>query len=167
MRWRKVEKEKEVGKIRYRFKFLWFPVTIGDETRWLEFAYVKEELMELSNYSVQSFGMDHNIYYNWVPTAFVMTDPVKECQLYKSNGCSFVDGLHCNPKYCDEYELFKQPLGKRVIKRPLWYEKPNVSYYTSNKLMDEAFKEALKGRHPIYMKKCNRDGSEIETTKNK
>ena len=41
MKW-KTEPTPFDGQTRLIYKFLWFPLTIGDETRWLEMALVEE-----------------------------------------------------------------------------------------------------------------------------
>jgi hypothetical protein len=45
MRWQiKKPKEPEWGKTRIVQRFLFLPTTIEDETRWLEFSYITQEL---------------------------------------------------------------------------------------------------------------------------
>jgi hypothetical protein len=36
----------QYGAVRWKHRFLWFPLTIGDETRWLEFAEWEELLLQ-------------------------------------------------------------------------------------------------------------------------
>jgi len=65
MRWIKEKKisdkqlERRVG-VRYRVKFLWFPRTIGEETRWWEWAMWKEKRIKNN-----SFGGDFWSYSSW------------------------------------------------------------------------------------------------------
>lgn len=59
----KRKKYPAANQTRTQRKFLWLPLTIGDETRWLEFAWVREETMPVCNY------YDLNVY-EWHPVAF-------------------------------------------------------------------------------------------------
>ena len=44
MRWKtKTKSYPAFGQIRYIRRFLWRPITLNEETRWLEFAVIKEE----------------------------------------------------------------------------------------------------------------------------
>jgi len=47
MRWTvKVKEYPTSGQIRHLKKFLWFPLTIGDECRWLEVAVITQRFHE-------------------------------------------------------------------------------------------------------------------------
>lgn len=46
----------EIGDVRVDRRFLWLPLKLGDETRWLEFAAIYqryEETMELAQYGLE------------------------------------------------------------------------------------------------------------------
>ena len=42
MRWY-LKPEPEVGQVRFVRKFLWWPLKIKNEIRWLEFAYIRQQ----------------------------------------------------------------------------------------------------------------------------
>lgn len=54
MRW--VEPTLEIGAVRECARFLWFPMTIDKETRWLEYARWQEQVMK------------RVVYLNFIPT---------------------------------------------------------------------------------------------------
>ena len=46
------------------YKFLWFPMTIGGETRWLEYANIRYKVK-------QEKGFINDYYYYWEPWDFL------------------------------------------------------------------------------------------------
>ena len=108
MRFKIKEKQKpKEGDKKYKFKFLWFPLRIKDEVRWLEFANI-EYLYHVyeSYYTDYIGGKIEAISYDcsqWIANRFLMTDPIDECNKFKKEFCIHVDGYLCNPTYCNEY----------------------------------------------------------------
>lgn len=47
MRWGTKQPEYKVGDVRFVRKFLWLPMTIDGETRWLETACIKQQVVEM------------------------------------------------------------------------------------------------------------------------
>ncbi len=62
MRWTK-KKTPTIGTKRIKIRFLWFPVKIGDESRWLETATVQEEWRKNNTTDV--------VFEDWVSIAFI------------------------------------------------------------------------------------------------
>lgn len=60
MRWFKMSHDPDYGTIRARSKFLWLPLTIGSESRWLERATWMEK------WSLGAWFGDHWRPYEWV-----------------------------------------------------------------------------------------------------
>lgn len=53
-------------------KFLWFPKSLLNETRWLEFAYIEERYEESYSISYNLFGLYRKeTLYNWVEKEFM------------------------------------------------------------------------------------------------
>jgi len=45
--------------------------------------------------------MPRDVYW-WDAARFMLDDPVKDCNLYKDEGCAHVDGPLCDPDTCQE-----------------------------------------------------------------
>ena len=68
MRWKAAPEPKE-GSTRVREVFLWWPLTIGDETRWLEKTRIAEK-REARRHIDYEFG-DEYTYLEWMPFQFL------------------------------------------------------------------------------------------------
>jgi len=87
----------KLGDTRQKIKFLWFPIRISNETRWLEFTkieYIYSNYLESMDYG----GIEGRY---WAPTKWLPYDPVKDCEIYKTEGCVHVDGMICNIEECN------------------------------------------------------------------
>lgn len=62
MRWAKNSK---IGNTKTKHKFLLWPITIGGETRWLEFATIKYEYMEHGN------ALGGDLHWYWTAIEFI------------------------------------------------------------------------------------------------
>lgn len=58
--------KKDLNKKRTKNKFLWFPLSINGETRWLEKASWKEQVKERLH-SSDPYGYDFDEIYLWEP----------------------------------------------------------------------------------------------------
>lgn len=69
MRWytkKKLQREYLSGVVKQKSKFLWFPVTINKETRWLEKVTIEYKV----DYELESWATDNRKYF-WKPIRFV------------------------------------------------------------------------------------------------
>ena len=81
--------EPKLGNTKSEVKFLLFPKRLDNETRWLEFAKI-----EYSSY-LSNKGQ------KWLATSWLPYDPVKDCEMYKTEGCIHVDGMICDIEECN------------------------------------------------------------------
>ncbi len=100
MRWKR--NKPKIGATKQKVKFLFFPLTLEGETRWLEFAKIKFEYKE--SYTIDCIGVPHKKYY-WGAIEWLPYDPVKDCEIYKKEGCIHVDGMICNIEECNKPPL--------------------------------------------------------------
>ena len=79
MRWRiKPKKQNKQRDVKYRYKFLWFPLCIDNEVRWLEFAHIKYVFEVYESYTYDEYiGAIPYTITHWLPIKFIMNDPVK------------------------------------------------------------------------------------------
>jgi hypothetical protein len=62
-------KEPKEGETRKKCKFLWFPKTIGKETRWLELALWEEEYK--NHYGYNQYQKAMCAFETWTPTKWI------------------------------------------------------------------------------------------------
>lgn len=95
---RKIPKQGEVREVK---RFLFIPKRIGNEVRWLEFVVIKQSYVSF----MTAYDLGGVVEFGWKDMAWVPSDPVKDCPIYKSEqGCAHVDGMICDIKSCVEYE---------------------------------------------------------------
>lgn len=90
MRWRiKPKKQNKQGDVKYRYKFLWFPLCIDNEVRWLEFAHIKYVFDIYESYTTDYICGKLEVFpytvTHWLPVKFIMNDPVKECKVFNED----------------------------------------------------------------------------------
>jgi len=102
----KLKPKPKVGEIREKTKFLWWPVKIGNEIRWLEFARIKQQYKTKNVYCAECEG-PIDIYW-WGNLEFLPYDPVKDCPIYLNEGCAHVDGPLCNMDNCEVLKNYKK-----------------------------------------------------------
>ena len=93
-----------LGSKKTKIRFLLFPLWIGDEIRWWEFAKIKYERQSVT----VSYDMGGVVQEKWVAVEFLPYDPVKDCEIYITKGCVHVDGMICDIEACAEIEKKKE-----------------------------------------------------------
>lgn len=63
MRFKQKYTKKDIGKTRNITRFLYFPLKIDDEWRWLEKAIIEQRIVEFDN--------DDSIEYHWINDKFI------------------------------------------------------------------------------------------------
>ena len=87
----------KLGDTKEKIKFLFFPLQLSNEVRWLEVTKIK---YVYSSY-VESYDMGAHEGRRWIATSWLPYDPVKDCEIYKTAGCVHVDGMLCNIDECN------------------------------------------------------------------
>lgn len=101
MRWKQKESPRE-GDEKTKVSYLFLPLTLNKETRWLEFAKIKYKYLLVESWEYMDMGAVETSEYKWVHVEFLPYDPVKDCEIYKTEGCAHVDGMICNIEECNQ-----------------------------------------------------------------
>ena len=106
MRWKKkAHKSPKIGDKKSKLKFLWCPLCLNNECRWLEIAKIEYKYLQFEDIEIMQAGSFFDVVpttkNKWVPQRFLRYDPVKDCEYYLENGCVHVDGPVCHIDDCN------------------------------------------------------------------